>query len=115
MQLSRTHFIILSCLVQDEANNNVNAMTLKEMQESLKAMGYTYNSYYKAAETLRAYGYLKLGLSVGNSKSYYITEEGKQALESIKNGGNEDGKGDWICGDRTGRGEHRGAPGEAGT
>ena len=70
MQLSRTHFIILSCLVQDEATNNVNAMTLKEMQESLKAMGYTYNSFYKAAEMLRAYGYLKLGLSVGNSKSY---------------------------------------------
>ena len=57
MQLSRTHFIILSCLVQDEANNNVNAMTLKEMQESLKAMGYTYNSFYKAAETLRAWGF----------------------------------------------------------
>lgn len=115
MQLSRTHFIILSCLVQENADNGVNAMTIKEMQDSLHALGYTYNSFYKAAEVLRAYDCLRLGLSVGNSKSYYVTEEGRRALESIKNGGEEHGKGDRLCGDRPGRGQHRSTSGEEGT
>jgi DNA-binding transcriptional ArsR family regulator len=84
--LNRIQFIILSSLVSENANNNVNAMSIKEIIENLRSLEYTYNSFYKHTEALLAAGYVAAGLPVGNSKTYYITANGKEALEIVKRG-----------------------------
>lgn len=87
--MNRIQFIILSCLVSDNADSNINAMSTKEIMESLQSLEYTYNSFYKHAQTLLTAGYVAAGLPVGNSKTYYITQDGKDALEIVKGGNGE--------------------------
>ena len=84
--MNRIQFIILSSLVSDNADNNVNAMSIKEIIESLKSLEYTYNSFYKHTEALMAAGYVAPGLLAGNSKTYFITQAGRDALNIIKGG-----------------------------
>lgn len=87
--MNRIQFIILSNLLSESADNNVNAMSIKEIIENLRSMEYTYNSFYKQTKALLAAGYVAAGLPVGNSKTYYITQKGKEALEIVKG---EDGE-----------------------
>jgi len=87
--LNRIQFIILSCMLSESAENNVNAMSIKEIIENLRSMEYTYNSFYKHTKALLAAGYIAAGLPAGNSKTYYITQKGKEALEIVKG---EDGE-----------------------
>lgn len=87
--MNRIQFIILSNLLSESADNNVNAMSIKEIIENLRSMEYTYNSFYKQTKALLAAGYVAAGLPVGNSKTYYITQRGKEALEIVKG---EDGE-----------------------
>jgi DNA-binding PadR family transcriptional regulator len=87
--LNRIQFIILSCLLSESADNNVNAMSIKEIIENLRSLEYTYNSFYKHTKALLAAGYIAAGLPAGNSKTYYITRKGKEALEIVKG---EDGE-----------------------
>ncbi len=82
--MNRIQFIILSHLLKEGAHNNVNAMSVKEMVEGLRLLQYTYNSFYKHTKALMAAGYVEAGLPVGNSNTYYITDEGKQALNIVK-------------------------------
>ncbi len=84
--MNRIQFIILSSLVSESANNNVNAMSIKEIIENLRSLEYTYNAFYKHTKALLAAGYIAEGLPVGNSKTYYITPKGKEALEIVKGG-----------------------------
>lgn len=86
--MNRTQFIILSKLAEENAYCNVNAMTIKELMESLQVLGYSYNLYYKQMINLLAAGYVAEGLRCGSSNTYYITEPGRDALEIIKKGGN---------------------------
>ena len=87
--MNRIQFIILSCMLSESADNNVNAMSLKEIIENLRSLEYTYNSFYKHTKALLAAGYIAAGLPAGNSKTYYITQKGKEALEIVKG---EDGE-----------------------
>ena len=87
--MNRIQFIILSNLLSESADNNVNAMSIKEIIENLCSLEYTYNSFYKQTKALLAAGYVAAGLPVGNSKTYYITQRGKEALEIVKG---EDGE-----------------------
>ena len=88
--MNRIQCIILSCLVKENADCNVNAMSIKEMIDTLKSLAYTYNSFYKHAQSMLAAGYLSAGLPVGNSKTYYVTPAGKEALEIVKRGNGND-------------------------
>lgn len=87
--MNRIQFIILSSLVSESADNNVNAMSIKEIIDNLRSLEYTYNSFYKHTKTLLAAGYVAAGLPVGNSRTYYITPKGKEALEIVKGGNGE--------------------------
>ena len=87
--MNRIQFIILSCMLSESADNNVNAMPIKEIIENLRSLEYTYNSFYKHTKALLAAGYIAAGLPAGNSKTYYITQKGKEALEIVKG---EDGE-----------------------
>lgn len=87
--MNRIQFIILSSLVSESADNNVNAMSIKEIIDNLRSLEYTYNSFYKHTKTLLAAGYVAAGLPIGNSKTYYITPKGKEALEIVKGGNGE--------------------------
>ena len=87
--MNRIQFIILSCLLSESADNHVNAMSIKEIIENLRSLEYTYNSFYKHTKALLAAGYIAAGLPAGNSKTYYITRKGKEALEIVKG---EDGE-----------------------
>ncbi len=87
--MNRIQFIILSCMLSESADNNVNAMSIKEIIENLRSLEYTYNSFYKHTKALLAAGYIAAGLPAGNSKTYYITRKGKEALEIVKG---EDGE-----------------------
>ena len=87
--MNRIQFIILSCMLSESADNNVNAMSIKDIIENLRSLEYTYNSFYKHTKALLAAGYIAAGLPAGNSKTYYITQKGKEALEIVKG---EDGE-----------------------
>ena len=87
--MNRIQFIILSCMLSESADNNVNAMSIKEIIANLRSLEYTYNSFYKHTKALLAAGYIAAGLPAGNSKTYYITRKGKEALEIVKG---EDGE-----------------------
>lgn len=76
-------------MLSESADNNVNAMSIKEIIENLRSLEYTYNSFYKHTKALLAAGYIAAGLPAGNSKTYYITQKGKEALEIVKG---EDGE-----------------------
>lgn len=76
-------------MLSESADNNVNAMSIKEIIENLRSLEYTYNSFYKHTKALLAAGYIAAGLPAGNSKTYYITRKGKEALEIVKG---EDGE-----------------------
>lgn len=82
--MNRIQFIIMSCLVSDNADSNVNAMSIKEIMESLHSLEYTYNSFYKHVQVLLVAEYVAAGLPVGNSKTYYITQKGREALKIVK-------------------------------
>ena len=87
--MNRIQFIILSSLVSESADNNVNAMSIKEIIENLHSLEHTYNSIYKHTKALLAAGYVAAGLPIGNSKTYYITQDGKDALKIVKGGNGE--------------------------
>lgn len=82
--MNRIQFIILSNLLSESADNNIGAMSIKEIIESLHSLDYTYNSLYKHVEVLLAAGYVAAGLPVGNAKTYYITQKGVEALDIMK-------------------------------
>lgn len=79
---SRTDLLILSILDKEEIDCIAKAITAKEFP--IEDLGIKYNTIQKRLKVLTDLGYVGLGYKDFQANTYYITTQGKKALEEVK-------------------------------
>lgn len=78
--LSRNDLKILNCLQVSNCTAPLKAFTVQRIEQETK---YKTTKIRYILRSLSVAGYIKEGCCTGNAKTYYITPEGKRAIEEV--------------------------------
>lgn len=80
MKLNRNEVILLQLLAKSDCDNEVRAITIRKISES---MGISYYSVRTMIHGLVSSGTCAEGCKDGRSVTYYITDKGKNELNKL--------------------------------
>lgn len=84
--MNKFKYILLSMLEKNGADNSLKSMSCYDMQNEISALNYTVNYICRVMNSFKEEGLVERGLDDRRSKTFYITNKGKEKLNEIRGG-----------------------------
>lgn len=82
--MNKLAYLILNVLKGEDAINGMSSMSATEIHQVIKDSKYSYSAVYKKLKQLVIMQHVMMGIKDGSSNTYYITDTGIKAAESLK-------------------------------